>query len=127
MSNQDIDVLLIQLHGSLDLITRTDAWLEREKISLSASIDEKVRELEKILLAMRIKIKLQQTNSVAIIQTTTQHSGIQDQVVRIMSLPQALELHKHDPNGSPWLENTQRFKADGYDVDLVEWLRQHDL
>lgn len=127
MYKEDLSTLLYELKGELDLITKTDEWLDREKVSLSADIDEKVKELEKILLAMKVKNILQSKNMVAVKQIIkTQEGGIKDIVLRIMSLPDAIELYNKSDNHLEevqYLQNITAWEKDGYDIITSKALR----
>lgn len=127
MYKEDLNILLSELKTELELITKTDQWLEQEKISLSADIDEKVKELEKILIAMKIKSMLQNKNMVAVKQIIkTANGNIKDMVIRIMSLPDAIDLCAQTDNEIDrvnYLQHISDWAKDGYDIKLSKALR----
>lgn len=127
MYKDDLNVMLYDLKGELDLITKSDQWLNQEKISLSADIDEKVKDLEKILLAMKIKNMLQSKNMVAVQQIIkTSQGGIKDIVIKIMSLPDAIDLYDKSENEidkANYLQHIDNWAKDGYDIQLSKALR----
>lgn len=127
MYKEDLSILLNELKAELELITKTDHWLEQEKISLSADIDEKVKELEKILIAMKIKSMLQNKNMVAVKQILkTTKGSIKDVIIRIMSLPDAIELvnqAEDELERVNYLQHMTDWVKDGYDIKLSKALR----
>lgn len=61
----NIQSLLDELRDDADLITRSDHWLEQQRLSKAQQMDMLASELQSILLAQQVKGILQQTNKVA--------------------------------------------------------------
>lgn len=124
---EDLNLLLSQLGEDKDLILKTEKWLNQEKISLSADIDEKVRELEKILIAIKVKNMLQDKNMVALKQVLRNNSGaIRDIVIKIMSLPDAIDMCNKADNHldkNNYLRHMTEWDKEGYDIKLSADLR----
>ena len=51
--------LLEDIGEDANLLTRSDAWLEQERTNVASELDERARELEKVLTAQKIKRLLQ--------------------------------------------------------------------
>jgi len=120
--------LLNDIGDDADLLTRSDDWLEQERRIVASELDEKARELEKLLLAQRIKRLLQQKNLVAVQQILRTANGeMQDIIVRLMKLPEAIHLLEQcrqdtidDVNTAAQLLN---WNNDGYDLSTSRALR----
>ena len=117
---QDLNVLLENIKTEIDLIFRTDEWLAQERTALAADIDEKVKELEMIYTAIKIKSMLQQKNQVAMKQILRTESGsIKDVIVKIMSLPEAIKALKNCKDKwdiTNYLDQVETWNYDGYDL-----------
>lgn len=124
---EDLNFLLRQLGEEKDLILRTEKWLTQEKISISADIDEKVRELEKILVAIKVKNMLQDKNMVALKQVLRNDNGsIKDIIIKIMSLPDAIDMCEKSENHLDkinYLKHMTEWDKEGYDIKLSADLR----
>lgn len=116
-----------QLAGDLDLIITTDEWLNQERIYLAADIDAKVRELEKIIIAKKIKSILQNKNMVAVKQIIkTDNGNIKDIVIKLMSLPDAIDLMEECEDKIDqvnYLNQITNWETDGYDIESSKALR----
>jgi len=131
MYKEDLDVLTKQLKNELDLITKTDEWLNQERVSLSTDIDEKVKDLERILLAMKIKRLLQSKNMVAVKHIIKNENGcIRDIMIKILSLPDAIDLLDDSSNivgRKNFRKHISDWLKDGYDVDSSKLLRSSGI
>jgi hypothetical protein len=120
--------LLNDIGDDADLLTRSDEWLEQERKIVASQLDDRARELEKLLLAQRIKRLLQQKNLVAVQQILRTADGeMKDIIIRLMKLPDALHLlerHRRDTiddvNVAAQLMN---WDYDGYDISTSRALR----
>ena len=120
--------LLTDIGEDADLLTRSDEWLEQERRHIASELDEKARELEKLLLAQRIKRLLQQKNLVAVQQILRTANGeMKDIIVRLMKLPDAIHLMEQaridtvdEANAAGQLLT---WDLDGYDIDTSRSLR----
>lgn len=123
----DLHNMMLQLAGDLDLLVTSDEWLNQERIYLAADIDQKVRELEKVILAKKIKCILQNKNMVAVKQIIkTDNGNIKDVVVKLMSLPDAIDLMEQydDKMGrASYLNQINNWETDGYDIESSKALR----
>lgn len=126
-NNIDLHNLMQQLAGDLDLIITTDEWLNQERIYLAADIDAKVRELEKIIIAKKIKSILQNKNMVAVKQIIkTDNGNIKDIVIKLMSLPDAIDLMEECEDKIDqvnYLNQITNWETDGYDIESSKALR----
>lgn len=118
--------LMEEIGQDADLLTRSDTWLEQERIRRSQELEQAAAELQAVLLAQRIKKQLQQKNLVAAQQLIRDSNGdINKILVRIMNLPDALSmLHTSDTldqiNNSAQLYG---WHQDGYDLPTSATLR----
>lgn len=118
--------LMEEIGQDADLLTRSDTWLEQERIRRSQELEQAAAELQAVLLAQRIKQQLQQKNLVAAQQLIRNSDGdIRQILVRIMNLPDALSmLHTSDTldqiNNSAQLHG---WHQDGYDLPASAALR----
>ena len=62
----DIEYIIKRLGEDIDLLTMSDDWLEEHRISLSSELVNIEKQLQAVKNAQEIKIKLQQTNLVAL-------------------------------------------------------------
>lgn len=116
-----LDTLLNELNDDIDLLARSDEWLEEERKSISFTIDNLLRELSAILKAINIKRVLQDKNLVAI-QELDENNG--QLIIKIMKLRDGLNTLKSGMNKD---ELTQaNYKAmltgmlkDGYDLPIA--------
>jgi len=116
----DLNVLIKDLKSELDLIFKTDEWLYQERVAITSDIDQKVNELDKIYKAIKIKRLLQQKNQVAIRNILKTESGsIKDIIVKIMSLPEAIDLLEKTTNqygAYNYMQHLKTWESDGYDI-----------
>ena len=120
--------LLDDIGDDIDLLTRSDEWLEQERRNVASELDERARELEKLLLAQKIKRLLQQKNLVAVQQILRSTSGeIKDIIVRLMKLPDAMHLMGQSQVDVLDSVNTSSqfmtWDKDGYDIQTSRSLR----
>lgn len=111
-----------------DLLTRCDAWLEQERKIVASQLDEKARELEKLLLAQKIKKLLQQRNLVAVQQILrTAEGDMKDVIIKLMNLPDAIYLleqqHQETIDKLNTTAQLTTWNDDGYDVATSRALR----
>jgi hypothetical protein len=120
--------LLTEIGDDADLLTRSDDWLEQERRVVASQLDEKARELEKLLLAQKIKKLLQQKNLVAVQQILRTADGeMKDIIVRLMKLPDAVHLlERHKQETLDEVNAAGQFMTwdnDGYDLATSRALR----
>lgn len=119
--------MIDQLGDDVPLLTRNDKWLETQRLNISKQITALSAELRVIMLAQRIKVLLEQRNLVALQHLLQDESGeVQDIIIRIMNLPDALELLK--PSNTKLehvnkLAQIKEWEKDGYDIDTALSLR----
>lgn len=97
------------------LLTKTDMWLETQRVQLSQQLSELLSELRVVSTAQRIKRRLQQTNHVAV----KYHTEL-DELIKIMPLPDAIKLISDDASKQKQLNH---WSLDGYDLDAAKNLR----
>lgn len=119
--------LLNDIGEDADLLTRSDEWLEQERTLVASQLDEKARELEKVLLAQKIKKLLQQKNLVAVQQILRTADGeMKDIIVRLMKLPDAISLIDKQQDTVDEVNAAAQFMTwdnDGYDIATSRALR----
>lgn len=85
--------LMREIGPDAELLTRSDQWLEEERLQKSQEMERLSKELYAILLAQRIKNKLQQSNLVPVQQILRDSKGnIREIIIRILNLPDALVM-----------------------------------
>lgn len=124
----NLTTLINEIGDDADLLTRSDEWLEESRKSTAASLDSIARELQAIQTAQRIKRMLQQQNLVAVQSIIKSTNGdIQDILVRIMSLPDALALLRASRNDTidelNFAGQIVGWDSDGYDIPASAKLR----
>lgn len=113
--------MMRQIGDDADLLIRSDDWLESERIATATRMDRLAKELRALLLAQRIKTRLQQMNLVAVLHLLKSVKGeTQDMVIKIMKLPDAV---KHITNNDASeidqlnaLAQMLTWEKDGYDI-----------
>ena len=98
--------LINDLGQDADLLTKSDRWLEQQRIQIATQMDGLVDELRAILLAQKIKTRLQQTNLVAVRKDSEDECGEPVTLVRITKL--------RNVNESDGSYNLATIRADGY-------------
>lgn len=84
---------LEEIGQDADLLTRSDEWLEQERIRRSEELEQAANELRAIHVAQKIKLQLQQKNLVAVQQLLRDaNNEVTSIIVRIMNLPDALSM-----------------------------------
>ena len=111
--------IIEQLGDDADLLTKSDEWLLGQKLKLSQDMSLLAMELKKILLALQIKTRLQQTNLVAV-RRSEQIFNMLDEIIEIMPLPDAVRALQDEPDHSGQL---CIWAHDGYDVDTAMAMR----
>ncbi len=82
-----------ELGQDADLLTRSDQWLEQERIRRANELERAATELRAIHVAQKIKRQLQEKNLVAVQQLLRDADGeVKNIIVRIMNLPDALSM-----------------------------------
>lgn len=124
----NITILMNNIGEDADLLTRCDAWLEQERKIVASQLDEKARELEKLLLAQKIKKLLQQRNLVAVQQILrTAEGDMKDVIIKLMNLPDAIYLleqqHQETIDKLNTTAQLTTWNDDGYDVATSRALR----
>ena len=120
--------LLDDIGEDADLLTRSDEWLEQERRNVASALDERVQELEKLLIAQKIKRLLQQKNLVAVQQILRSADGeMKDIIVRLMKLPDAVHLMEQSQVDTLDSINAAgqfvTWDNDGYDIATSRTLR----
>lgn len=88
-----LSLLMEEIGQDADLLTRSDQWLERERIRRSEELAQAAQELQAVLVAQKIKTQLQQKNLVAAQQILRDANGeVKSIIIRIMNLPDALSM-----------------------------------
>lgn len=122
-----ISTLLDDLGEDADLLTRSDRWLETERRATATKMTELARALQSILLAQRIKQRLQQNNMVAVQHLLRDGQGeVSNIMVRIMNLPDAVASIKDAPDTIGKINRIAQMKGwsdDGYDTDTAAKMR----
>jgi hypothetical protein len=115
-----------ELGQDADLLTRSDPWLEQERVRLSEELEKVATHLRAVHVAQKIKRQLQQKNLVAVQQLLRDADGeVKNIIVRIMNLPDALSMLStsdtlDELNVAAQLHG---WKEDGYDLVASAALR----
>lgn len=124
----DIEYIIRRLGEDIDLLTMSDDWLEEHRISLSSELDNIEKQLQAVKNAQEIKIKLQQTNLVALKKFIKNDKGETINIeIGITSLNNAIQYIKKLPNKSD-LDKARMhaqvlgWLADGYDIENANQL-----
>jgi hypothetical protein len=112
----------------VDLLTKSDAWLEAHRHELAASMNELSGQYAAVLTAQRLKRMLQQTNHVAVQRLVTDQNGqVEDIAISLMPLKEAIKALQF-PGVTVGLSNASEqlhcWENDGYDVDTTAALRK---
>lgn len=121
--------IMDEIGQDADLLTRSDEWLEQERLKRATELEQAAKELHAIQLAQKIKLKLQQKNMVAVQQILRDADGeILNIIVRIMHLPDALSMLASTDSYDTVDEvnvaaQVHGWERDGYDVKASAALR----
>ena len=120
--NMSLLTLIEDIGDDIDLLVRSDEWLEEERKSIAAELDRISHELRSIYTAQKLKRYLQQSNLVAVQSFVKDCNGeISDINISIMPLPDAKRKLDADSKTDE-LDNVNRhvqlccWKSDGYEV-----------
>ncbi len=111
--------IIDQLKDDVDLLLKPDAWLTAKKTAICQQLSLLASDLRSVVLAIKIKHDLQQTNLVAV-QRTEKVGNFKDCVIRVMPLPDAVAAIRV---GSAPVSQIGVWAADGYDVAIASALR----
>ena len=108
-----------ELDGNVDLLIKSDRWLEAQRSKLTQELSLLLDDLRKVMSAQKIKRSLQQTNRVAAVMPSEAGIG---ETVEILSLREAITAIKQfdEPRRSRYSRQVNLWASDGYDVGLVE-------
>ena len=117
----DITSLLKELDDDIDLLVRSDEWLEEERKSIANTIDNLLRELNALIKAINIKRVLQDKNLVAI-QELDENRG--QLVIKIMKLKDGLRTlrsnqDRSDLDQANYSGMISGILKDGYDLPIA--------
>ena len=106
-----------ELGNDIDLLTKSDRWLELQRAKVSQDLGIMLDDLRKIMAAIKIKRNLQQTNRVAVRLPDDFGDSVE-----ILSLREAIKTLKlfDEPQKSRYAPQIRLWEADGYDVQLVQ-------
>lgn len=90
-----------------DLLTKSDQWLDERRRSIAQQTSLLLEDLRNIIMAQKVKQRIQQNNSVAV-SYMQRIDGIDDRTISIMPLNDAIEL-ADDSQLAMW-------RSDGYEV-----------
>jgi Mg2+/Co2+ transporter CorB len=88
---------------------------------LAQEFSQLASELKKLQDVKKIKQQLQQTNHVAVRCTEFKDGEAIDEIIRILSLPEALKILEEEPEKNQKQKNL--WALDGYDVPTSQQLR----
>lgn len=121
------ETIVEQLGEDTDLLLSPDDWLDNESQSIQQKMALMADELDRILIAKRIKRRLQQENRVAVRYMTRDEDGNPTgEKVLICTIQEALALlerDKKDPNVPPDIAQSNArthvavWRRDGYDIE----------
>ena len=123
----NVDNLMNMLGSDVELVTRSDQWLEEQRKAVASKMNDLASELRAIMLAQRIKTLLQQRNMVAINHILRDEDGrVTDMIIRILNLPDAISLLGSNKNKIDKVNRDMHINSwneDGYDVETSATLR----
>lgn len=113
--------LIEDIGEDLDLLVRSDEWLEEERKSIAAELDRITNELRSIYTAQRLKRHLKLSDLVAVQSLEKDENGdVSDIKIAIMPLKDAMDYLQN--NSQDELDTRSKmaqiscWKSDGYDV-----------
>ena len=106
-----------ELGNDLDLLTKSDKWLENQRVKISQDIGVLLDDLRKVMAAIRIKHNLQQTNRVAVRLPVDYGDAVE--ILTLREAIAALRLFE-EPKRSRYVPQIRLWEADGYDVHLIQ-------
>lgn len=119
--------LMHEIGNDADLLTRSDEWLEKERLRTADALQEVANTLRAIQLAQTIKRHLQNKNLVAVQQILrTTNGDVKKIIIKIMSLPDALVLLAKPQDTLDQLNTAAQlhgWNRDGYDLATSAALR----
>jgi len=105
----------------VELITRSDGWLDREYQSCADKMDELAQYMRALQLAKQIKIILSHKNAVPLRQIIRDNQGNPAKIIlRLMSLPDAIltiEKPQTEEDELNIASQVLTWQRDGYDLD----------
>ncbi len=115
------------LGDDADLLARSDQWLEEERRTIAQEMDNLANQLRATMSAIKIKRKLQQRNLVAVQHLCHNNDGdIVDIIIRLMPLPDALQLISNPRNELDVLNRETQLRSwadEGFDLAASAALR----
>lgn len=105
MSNPNEHDISSTLEGNIDLLTKSDMWLDQKRVTLSQKVSILCDELQKITDASFIKRRLQQTNKVPVVNNGS---------IEIMDLKSAISNFGQSTQANTW-------ELDGYDTSIINY------
>jgi hypothetical protein len=113
--------LIEDIGEDLDLLVRSDEWLEEERKSISAELDRIASELRSIYTAQRLKRYLKQSDLVAVQSLVKDDNGeVSDIQIAIMPVKEAIKYlrsnSKDDIDTRHKMAQISCWKSDGYDT-----------
>lgn len=119
--------LINEIGTDADLLTRSDQWLEEERKSVAAQVEEFAKELYAITLAQKIKRQLQQRNLVAVQSLERAEDGdINNIKVEIVTLKEGIkkltEANTDTLDSINLASHLVGWNNDGYDIKTTNAL-----
>lgn len=119
--------LIKNLGSDADLLTKSDRWLEAERLGCASEINDLAEKLRMIMIAQNAKRLLQQKNLVAVQELQRDDTGnIKDITISITNLPDAIQLIKNPRYTTDQINAATQiltWNNDGYDVRTSAALR----
>ena len=121
MMNHNLEALIKELNDDIDLLTRSDQWLEEQRKSIASTIDNLLGELSSVIKAINIKRILQDKNLVAIPELDQDCGQL---IIKIMKLKDAVNTlkinsKKDDINAINSAAILTGINKDGYDIPAI--------
>lgn len=124
----NLNSLMSEIGQDADLLTRSDKWLEAERIRFSEELERISDGLRAVLLAQRIKKQLQQKNLVALQQIIRDSQDeVRHLIIRLLPLPDALSMLRGPEDTIDNINATAQlvgWESDGYDIKTSASLRR---
>ena len=107
--------IIDDLRDDVELLTRSDRWLEEKRLSVAQRLTILLDDLKAINKAIHVKTRLQQTNKTAVRRWDRDRPI--DEVIQVMSLPDAVSIINREASSMPVRSILQlkTWMLDGYD------------
>jgi hypothetical protein len=117
--------LITELKDDVDLLLKSDMWLEAKKTSVAQSLSLLLEDFKVINKAIHAKRRLQQTNHVPVRMIELFRNRPVDEIIQVLPLPDAISALRREAKLDPERSYSQLriWMLDGYDIEAAGMLR----